>query len=113
MHELSIAMSIVDLALAEAEKANASVINQVDVEIGSMAGVELEALQFAWDSAIKNTAASKAKLLIHPIKAEAHCYQCDKDFLLENFFTQCPNCNGFRYNIIKGKELRVSSLLVD
>jgi len=113
MHELSIALSIVELAEEEARKATASVIRKVEVEIGTMAGVENEALLFAWDSVIQGTIAKGSSLEIHSIQAEAHCLECGQDFPAEHFFVQCPACNSFRYNITKGKELRVSSLLVD
>jgi hydrogenase nickel incorporation protein HypA/HybF len=113
MHELSIALSIVELAEEEARKANASVITKVDVEIGTMAGVETDALLFAWESATIRTMAEKAPLEIHSIQAEAHCLECGQDFPAESFFVQCPKCGGFRYEITKGRELRVSSLLVD
>lgn len=113
MHELSIALSIVELAEEEARKANAVIITKVEVEIGTMAGVEQEALLFAWDSAIQGTIAQNASLVINSIQAEAHCMECGKDFPAEHFFVECPHCKSFRYQIIKGKELRVSSLMVD
>lgn len=113
MHELSIALSIVELVEEEARKAGSSVITKVEVEVGTMAGVETEALLFAWDSAKQDTMASQAPLEIHSIRAEAHCLECGHDFPAEHFFVQCPKCNSFRYHITKGKELRVSSLLVD
>jgi hydrogenase nickel incorporation protein HypA/HybF len=113
MHELSIALSIVELAEEEARKANAAVITKVEVEIGTMAGVETDALLFAWDSAIQGTMASNAELVLHSIQAEAHCLDCGTDFPAENFFVECPQCKSFRYQITRGKELRVSSLLVD
>ena len=113
MHELSIALSIVELAEAEARKADAKTISKVELEIGSMAGVELEALKFCWDSAINGTMAQKAELIIHTIGGEARCLECGKDFPIEHFFAECPSCKSFRYEITKGKELRVSSLIVD
>jgi hydrogenase nickel incorporation protein HypA/HybF len=113
MHELSIAMNIVELAVEEAGKANSSVITQVDVEIGSLAGVEKEALLFAWDSARLETPAKNAALIIHSIPAEAECLECGKAFPIEHFFAQCPHCGSFRYDIKKGRELRIRSLLVE
>jgi len=113
MHELSIAMSIVDLVEEEARKANASVISKVEVEIGTMAGIENDALLFAWDSVVQGTMAQGSSLVIHSIQGEAHCLECGKDFRIEHFFTECPSCNSFRYQVTKGKELRVSSLMVD
>jgi hydrogenase nickel incorporation protein HypA/HybF len=113
MHELSIAVSIVELAEEEALKANSTSISKIEIEIGTMAGVETEALQFCWESAIEGTMAQKAELVILKIQAEARCLDCGKDFTIEHFFTECPSCHSFRYEITKGKELRVSSLLVD
>lgn len=113
MHELSIAISIIELAEEEARKANASSISRVEVEIGAMAGVETEALLFAWDAAIRGTLASQASLIIHPIEGEAICSDCGKVFPVEHLFTQCPACDGFRYKVVKGKELKVSSLMVE
>lgn len=113
MHELSIALSIVELAEEEARKANAASISQVEVEIGTMAGIETDALLFAWDSVVLDTMAQQAKLVIHTVEAEAHCLECGKDFPAGHFFVQCPHCSSFRYQITKGKELRICSLMVD
>jgi hydrogenase nickel incorporation protein HypA/HybF len=113
MHELSIALSIVELAEEEARKANATSISKVELEIGTMAGVETEALEFCWGSAIEGTMAGQAELVINTIKAEAHCLECGTDFPIDHFFTECPACKSFRYEVTKGKELRVSSLVVD
>jgi hydrogenase nickel incorporation protein HypA/HybF len=113
MHELSIALSIIELAEEEAKKARASSISKVEVDIGTMAGVEAEALLFAWDSVIQGTMAAESTLVIHSIQAEAHCLECEKDFPIDHFFVECPHCKSFRYQVIKGKELKVSSLMVD
>ena len=113
MHELSIALSIVELAIEEARKADSTVIKQVDIEIGTLAGVESEALLFAWESARSGTPAQSAPRLIHTVQAEAACLECGKAFPLEHFFAQCPDCGSFRYDIRKGRELRIKSMLVE
>jgi hydrogenase nickel incorporation protein HypA/HybF len=89
------------------------VISKVEVEIGTMAGVETEALLFAWDSVVQGTMAQNAPLIINSIQAEAHCLECGNDFPIDNYFIECPRCKSFRYQVLKGKELRVSSLTVD
>lgn len=113
MHELSIALSIVELAEEEAKKADATSISKIEVEVGTMAGIDPDALLFAWDAAIQGTMAGQAELVIHTIQAEAHCLECGKDFPAEHFLVQCPDCGSYRYQITKGKELRISSLMVD
>jgi hydrogenase nickel incorporation protein HypA/HybF len=113
MHELSIAMSIIESAEEAAKQNGAEVISKVEVEIGTMAGVETEALLFAWDSVIQGTIAQNSPLIIHSIQAEAHCLECGKDFPIDNFFVVCPHCNSYRFEVSKGKELRISSLMVE
>ncbi len=113
MHELSIAMSIVELAGEEARKAGAATITKVEVEIGTLAGVESDALLFAWDAATEGSMAAKAPLIIHSVEAQAHCLECGMDFQASHFYVQCPHCESFRYQITRGKELRISSLMVE
>ncbi len=113
MHELSIALSIVESAEEAALNNGASVISKVEVEIGTMAGVETDALLFAWDSVIQNTMAQNAPLIIHTIRAEAKCLECGKDFPIDNYFTECPQCKSFRYQVTRGRELKVSSVTID
>ena len=88
-------------------------ISKIEVEIGTMAGIDPDALQFAWEVAVQGTMAEQSNLVIHTIQAEAHCLECGTDFPAENFLIQCPNCSSYRYQITKGKELRISSLMVD
>ncbi len=113
MHELSIAMSIVELAGEEAAKAGASEISKIEVEIGSLAGIETDALLFCWDAAIRDTMACRAALVIHPIDAEAHCLDCGHVFPINDYYSGCPSCQGFQYRITKGRELRIRSLTIE
>ncbi len=41
MHEMSIAMNILEIAEQNASDSVSSVINSIDVEIGTLAGIEL------------------------------------------------------------------------
>lgn len=113
MHELSIALSIIELAEEEARKANAGSITKIEVEIGTMAGVENDALLFCWESARTGTMARNAELVINSIQAEAQCLDCGNVFTIAHFYAECPSCKSFRFQVSKGKELRVSALLVD
>ena len=54
MHELSIAMSIVDMAQEEAERRNV-LIDAVHLELGSLSGVVAEALLFSYEMACSGT----------------------------------------------------------
>ena len=55
MHELSIARSIVELVEEQADNRGASVVEELELEIGRLSGVEIQTLAFALDSAIKGS----------------------------------------------------------
>jgi len=113
MHELSIALSIIDIADKEAKKANAIKVAEIELEVGELAGVEYRALDFAFETAVKNTILENAIVKIHKPKGQAICNDCNTNFEINDLYSACPKCGGYFHNIIKGKELRVKSLLVD
>ena len=112
MHELSIAMGIVDIAEKETSKAKATKVELIELEIGTLAGIEFDSLDFVWPSAVKDTVLENAIKKINIIHGEAKCSDCDTIFKLDNIYDACPNCNSYLKGIIKGKELLVKSLEV-
>jgi hydrogenase nickel incorporation protein HypA/HybF len=110
MHELSIAMSIVEIAEDNARNANTSVINEIELDIGSQSGVVLEALEFAMQSAVLGTMLEKATVKINSIPAKAACSQCQNEFYVKEVFEACPECGNPFCDIFQGKELKVKSL---
>ena len=113
MHELSIAMNIVDIANEETKKANAKKVFEIELEIGTMSGVVLEALEFALQEAVKDSILENAKIIISEIQAKAKCQNCLHVFKIKDLYSPCPNCNELKTEIISGKELRVKSLKVE
>lgn len=113
MHELSIAMSIVEICAEEVSKASAKRVCRVEVEVGTMSGVVAEALEFAWDPAAQGSCAEDAELIIIQTEAMARCKACGAEFGVDSFYDACPACSDFGYDIIKGNELRVKSVTVE
>jgi hydrogenase nickel incorporation protein HypA/HybF len=113
MHELSIALGIVKIAEEESRKASVSKVVSIELEIGSMSGIELDALEFAWPVAVKDTVLQDADRQIDWVEARARCAECQTEFDVENSFDSCPNCNSYFKDIYRGKELRVKSLEVE
>ena len=113
MHELSIAQNIVEIAEEYAIKNNAEIISEIEIEVGEMSGVVIEALEFAMQSATIDTMLSEAKVDIINIKGYAKCLECRNEFSVSSLFDVCPKCNSFHIEIISGKELRIKSILVE
>ncbi len=110
MHELSIAMGIVRIAEEAARKNGADAVKAIDLEIGSLSGVEIESLNFAWPMAVQNSVLEKAEKRIHIIPARAECLECQTRFDIENLFDPCPRCGSHFIQVLQGKEMRVKSI---
>ena len=110
MHELSIAVNIVDIVTEEVNKFDSSSVVEIEIEIGSMSGVIVESLDFAMEEAVKNTCLSKAKIKFIELISEANCSKCGNHFSVDDFFAVCPKCGSFETDIIKGKELKIKKI---
>ncbi len=111
MHEMSIACSIVDIAAEQARAAGAERVNTVEIEVGSLAGVELESLRFCWDAARRGLAGA-AELVVHEIPGRGYCPRCELETDVDFHVALCPECDG-GLSILQGRELRVRCLNVD
>ncbi len=112
MHELSIVKSIIDIAANTLSKSGAHQIDTIELEIGDVAGVEFDALDFAWKVGVQNTVLEGSKKIIHHIRGLAHCLECHTEFEVKDLIQACPNCGNYFTEIRKGKELRVRAIEV-
>jgi hydrogenase nickel incorporation protein HypA/HybF len=112
MHELSIVMGIVDIAQQHAEQANATIIDEIEMDIGCLSTVEMNAFEFAWSQGVKQTILEGTVKKINRIKGKAQCVDCDAIFNIENLYDACPICGQHLLIIVEGKELRVKTLVV-
>ena len=112
MHELSIVLNIVDIAEEEVKKVHAQKVDAIELEIGTQAGIEWEALEFSWSTAVKYTVLSNAERIVDKVQAIAKCTNCDGEFMVYEPFQPCPFCKSPFVTYLKGKELRIKSLVV-
>jgi hydrogenase nickel incorporation protein HypA/HybF len=113
MHEFSIALNIVDIALEQARMNEAGQILEVEIEVGKASGVVREALEFALESAVKNTPMEHARIIILEIPVLASCRNCGCQFEGDAYITSCPSCGELSASLITGRELRVKSMVVE
>ena len=113
MHELSIAMSIVDIALCKAEEASARSVSLVELDIGTLSGIEYESLKFALSVASKDSILEKTHFKINQIEALCECCSCSHLYAPGKDFGACPECGERDLDFIRGKELQIKSLLID
>ncbi len=113
MHELSITQSMLDLVLEQAEKADASRVEKVNLVIGEMTGVVDDCVQFYFSLLGKGTIAEEAVLSCKMVPATARCRNCGKTFQPKEFDWTCPHCGKSGMEIVAGQELFVESIEVE
>lgn len=113
MHELSIALSILELAQKEAKSHDATRVTELEIEVGKLSGVDTEALSFVLESVVRNTELEGCKITIHSPEARCKCNQCGFEYPIREIFDSCPVCESSSKELITGKELKLKSLLID
>jgi hydrogenase nickel incorporation protein HypA/HybF len=111
MHELSIAMNIVEMALEEAERHGSVQVQAVYLRLGQLSGVVKEALLASYEMACEKTSLEGSKLLIEEIPVEVMCPQCNAPRLVRSIqWFSCPECGAPTPTVLRGKELEVVAL---
>lgn len=113
MHEMSLAVDIVDLALQTAERENGSRVNCVEIEVGVLAGVLVDSLEFCLAAAARSTRAGDAVFQIIRKKAHGTCPGCKLEFEVGSFFQPCPECGEEIVAISGGRELQVTAVTIE
>jgi hydrogenase nickel incorporation protein HypA/HybF len=110
MHELSIAMSIVDAALEEGERRGARV-SAVHLKLGALSGVVKDALAFSYEIACQGTALQGSRLVVEDVPVVVFCPQCRERRTLTSVQSfLCPECGAPAGDVLQGKELEVFAL---
>lgn len=113
MHELSIAMGIVEAAADEAERRGVKV-NAVHLRLGALSGVVKDALLFSYEIACRDTPLAGSRLLVEDVPVAVFCSQCNQKRVLSSLQSfACPQCRTPTMNVVAGKELEVFALEVE
>jgi hydrogenase nickel incorporation protein HypA/HybF len=112
MHELSIAMGIVDMAREEAELRHVT-IDAVYLDLGPLSGLVAEALLFSYEIACSGTPLEGSRLVIKNVPIEVYCPACKAQKTLTSMqWFCCPKCGAATSEVIHGKELVITALEV-
>ena len=110
MHEMSLAESVVQIVEDTARRNGGTRVSSVTLEIGTLAGVEIEALRFCFDAAKRDTIAADATLLIDRPEGRAWCMPCGETIHVAGLGEACPRCGSYQLQVTGGDELRVREI---
>ncbi len=110
MHELSVAENIVRITEEKISHYPDKKPVKIILEIGLMSGIDFDALDFAMQSAVKDTELENAVIEIIRIEPLAKCRNCGHSFKAEDYLASCPECFSIDIEFLKGKELLIRSI---
>lgn len=113
MHEMSLCESVLAILENEAKTQHFQRVKTVWLEIGALAGVEIDAMRFCFDIVCKDTVADQAALEIVSVPGQAWCFHCQTQVNVTQRYAECPLCGQYQLQINDGEQLRVKELEVE
>jgi hydrogenase nickel incorporation protein HypA/HybF len=113
MHEMSLAESVLQIVEDHARKHGFARVNTIFMEVGQLAGVEVEALRFALEVVTRGSVAEGAAVDIAQTPGQAWCLACGDTVAMATLYDGCSRCGGYQVQVTGGTEMRVKELAVD
>jgi hydrogenase nickel incorporation protein HypA/HybF len=111
MHEMSIAMQILEQAIESASANKATRIDEIELEIGQMQQVVFEALELAFQSIAEGTIAEGATLKMSEREITAVCRVCNSEYQPSIRVFTCPRCKSADADIVAGRDIILQSMV--
>jgi hydrogenase nickel incorporation protein HypA/HybF len=114
MHEMGIAMQVVEVAAASIpEHLKNCRVQGVYVRIGKLSSVVPDSLRFCFDIVSKDSAIAGATLHIEVIPVTARCKSCDHRWTITGPAFSCPGCDSGMIELTSGQELDIASIEIE
>jgi hydrogenase nickel incorporation protein HypA/HybF len=113
MHELSIAMNLVDLVRAQMKGREQAAVRAIGVRVGDLVDLSAEALQTGFQIACADTSLMGSVLEIEAVPVVARCRACGRPTEVVRQFFLCAHCLSADVEITSGLELDLSWIEVD
>jgi hydrogenase nickel incorporation protein HypA/HybF len=105
MHEIGIADAIIQAGLNEAARRPGSTLLRIGVTIGALAGVDGDALRFAFTALTRGTGLDSVGLDIACCPRRNRCLDCGHQFDSAVCAGPCPLCASQEVALLGGEEL--------
>ena len=111
MHELSIALSIVEGAEEEVQRQGGGRVCAVHLRLGPLSGVVREALLFSYELACEGTSLEGSSLIIDEIPIRIYCSACGAEGdPVSGQCLHCGRCGASNCSVVSGAELELKAL---
>jgi len=113
MHEIGIAHEIIQAGQREAAGRNGSKLLRIGIRIGTLAGVDGDALRFAFTALTQGTELDSVEFDIQSCPRRDRCLDCAREFEPGLYSAPCPSCDSPRVALIGGDELDLAYVEVE
>lgn len=113
MHELSLAVSLVEQVQEIAREQKAKKVLSISLEIGALSGIDRESFEFCFPMACEGTAVEGASLEIEEIPVRIICSDCGVESESELPALCCSSCKSRQFRIKSGREFVLNSIQVE
>ena len=111
MHEMGVAMQIVEIAIASIPKEMPEAqVARVNLKVGRLSAIVADSLRFCFDIVIKDTPLADAELVIEEIPVRARCNECRHEWTIAQPVFTCEQCNSGAVELLSGRELDIESI---
>ena len=111
MHEMGVAMQIVEIAIASIpQDMPRARVDKVNLKVGRLSAIVADSLRFCFDIVIKDTPLAGAELVIDEIPVVARCNDCRHEWTIEQAVFTCEQCSSGEIELLSGRELDIESI---
>lgn len=113
MHELSIALSIVDVVEEESATRGGVRVSAVHLRLGALSGVVREALVSSYNLACEGTPLQGSHLVIEEHPVVVYCQTCGERRRLPSIQRFCCPVCGAAGEVVQGREIEVTAFEIE
>lgn len=113
MHEMALCESVLQILEEQAEVQGYRRVKRVWLEIGALAGVEIDALRFGFEVVTRGSLADGAALEVLERPGQAWCLGCSDTVEVRQRYDGCPRCGGYQLQVTGGERLAIKELEVE
>lgn len=111
MHEMGVAMQIVEIAAASIPgNLPGARVEKVNLNVGKLSAIVPDSLAFCFEVVSKDTALEGARLHITEIPVQAACNACQNEWTIDQPAFACPACSSGDITLLTGRELDIESI---
>jgi hydrogenase nickel incorporation protein HypA/HybF len=113
LHELGIATHIARVVGGVVDEHEATRVGEIVVEVGMLAGVDEESLDFCFTALAKGTKLEGARLKMERLVPRAKCRRCGAEYEISIDDFRCKACGSGDFDLDGGSDICVKQVEVE